>query len=391
MNPDVRAGLPSASKLARVIQCPGSESLIRVLPPDALQTADADDKETAARGTAIHRARELLSDEGLADPEDRDLYNKGLEYERILLKRWMADKGLTQDQVTEGPRENRFWLNDPETMEPLASGQLDVFYMAPPYAFVLDWKALWAWHIPPTPRSAQLRLQAVVLWADRTDITEIRVAYIKPMVPKGGTDDTCDYTVPDLRFALQHIRYQLWLAQQPDSCRYPGSECRYCPAKAYCREGAAWSLLPSVQKERQYTIIAPDPIALVQTLSPEDLLKLWAMAPLVGKGLDAVKDRLKSFSDEALAKLGLERGLGRALDPIVDVAGWIQAVKAAGWSDDQIARCLRVAKEDVAEVISEREGIAPKYASKRVSEDFDRFIERKRAEPSIRAIKGLPQ
>jgi len=102
-DPDIRAGLPSASKLARVVQCPGSEALIKTLPPAALiQTPD--DAATASRGTLIHKAREMLSDDCLGDEEDRELFSRGLEFERALVNRWMADKGLSVEQVTEGPR-----------------------------------------------------------------------------------------------------------------------------------------------------------------------------------------------------------------------------------------------------------------------------------------------
>jgi hypothetical protein len=387
-DPDIRAGLPSASKLARVVQCPGSEALIKTLPPAALiQTPD--DAATASRGTLIHKAREMLSDDCLGDEEDRELFSRGLEFERALVNRWMADKGLSVEQVTEGPREWRGWLHDPETMEPLASGQLDVHYIAKPHAFISDWKALWAWHVPPTPRSAQLRLQAVLLWLEHEDITEIRVSYVKPMTLSGGVDDFTDYSLPDLRFSLQHCIYQLWLSRQPEALRFPGAECRYCPAKPYCREAAAWSLLPSVQKEDKYTVIAPDPIALVQQMTGEDLYRVWAMAPLVGKILDAVKDRLKTFPDGVLAGFGLERTQGRKLDPIVDAGGLVAFLQHAGWTDAQIYRCMDFSKGRLAEVIAEREGLAAKWASKRVAEDFDQFIEHKRAEPSLRAIKGI--
>ena len=103
---------------------------------------------------------------------------------------------------------------------------------------------------------------------------------------------------------------------------------------------------------------------------------------------EAVK-RLKAMPDEELNKLGLERGKGRRMDPIVDVPGLIAFLKEKGWTEKEIHGCLAASKTKLAEVIGLREGLAPKYATMRVGEDFAPFIEKKESEAPLKLIKGL--
>ena len=388
---DVRGGVPSASKLARVIKCPGSENLIKSIPAAQLaQVRSAEDDELATRGTGIHKAREILNDIHLADPEDRELFRKGLEFERELIGAWMRDKGIRKSDVREGKREDRLWLNDEETMRPVASGQLDVHYLAPPHALIIDWKALWATHVPRTKESAQLRLQALLLYTNSEDIKDIRTAYDKPMVYKGGTDDFTDYAEQDLIFSRHMINYQLWLSKQDDAGRSPSEECRYCPGKAWCVEGGAWALLPSVEQDPGGGVrTIANPVERVRTLQPVDLVKLWRVQSLVKKVLEEAQARLKGFSDDQLLALGLERTKGRRLDPIVNVTGVFEFLKGKGWTQEEILACVSFSKGDIADAIVRREGIAEKYASKRVAEDLKEFIEPKEAEQGLRMVKGI--
>ena len=390
---DPRRGLPSASKLARLIQCPGSEQRIRSIPPSLLVRSSKDD-ELADMGTRIHKSRELRSDANLLDDQERDLFSRGMKYEKDLLEGWMSYYGLSSEQVTEGPAEKRMWLTDPDDpLMELASGQLDVHYLAPPYALVIDWKSLWCTYLPETNHSAQLRLQALLLWQNRTDqdVSIIRTAYDKPMIYKGGVDDFTDYQESDLQYALRLTMHQLWSAKQPGAPIYHGPECRYCPAAqaGVCREAAAWGMLPSVMKEGTQTVLAPVPDAVVERMTPEDLVKVWRYKPLLEKIMDMAVARLKGMSDQELLELGLERAKGRKLDPIVDVVGAFDFLLSQGWDRDRILRCMGFSKTKLVEDLMEREGLAQKWAQQRMEEDMGLFIEPKIAEPSLKMFKGI--
>jgi len=387
MNEDPRLGLPSASKLARVFQCPGSENMIRSLPPEAFSRKPEED-ELAMRGTKIHAAREKMSDDDL-DPEDAELYQRGIKFEQDLIKEWAAAHGIGIGNAQEGPRELRLFLNDPETFDPLASGQLDVHYTASPHALVIDWKTLYCQNLPPSNKSAQLRFQAVLLWQNRDGIEHIRVAYDKPMAYKGGADDFTDYTVDDLKFSLYEIQFGLWQARKKDAQRVPGPECRYCPAKAYCREAAAYALLPSIQKYGDHTAISPKPEEVAAHMTIEDVVEVWRMGGLAGKVIEECKDRLKTQPPEVLAQFGLEVKAGRKLDPITNGAGLWSFLENAGWSFDQIVQCVKFGKGELAKVIMAREGCPEKLAKNRLDKEFAPFIERKNADGSVGYIKGI--
>ena len=58
-------------------------------------------------------------------------------------------------------------------------------------------------------------------------------------------------------------------------------------------------------------------LEMVDRLTPADLVAIWERSTVIGKILEAVKTRLKGFSDEQLALLGLGRTPGRRLDPII--------------------------------------------------------------------------
>lgn len=390
--PDVRGGLPSASSFARDIQCPGNRQLIARIPARELELmrspADAAD---ASSGTAIHHARELLSDVHL-DEEQQQVYAQGIEMERVLVERWMQDMNISLvEEVQEGAREQRYWLHSADLV-PLASGQLDVHYLAPPFAAIWDWKAGFANAVPSSAHSAQLRLQALLLWQSRPEIQHIRVGYVRAKLKaEVSVNDFTDYTLPDLQYALAKTEFQLWETKQPGAPRHPGAECRYCPAKAWCKEAGAWSLLPSVDMEPSGKVSAlpPDAAEMVSRLTPADLVKLWRNKPLVEKVLEEAVKRLKGLDDKALMDLGLERTAGRRLDPIVNVEGAFDFLLSKGWDKATIFKCMSISKGDVGEQIGLREGIAKRYQSQRVAEDLAEFIEKKNAEPGLKQSKGI--
>jgi len=395
-DPNIRGGLPSASSFARVIQCPGSENLIRSIPRaemDALRPKE--DDEAADRGTLIHAAREKLSDADL-DTEDAEIYRQGIEYERQLVTNWMDYYGLTTADIEEGPREERLWLRDSE-LNPLGSGQMDCHYLARRrhLALIIDWKGLYSTRVPNTKHSAQLRFQALLLWQnqdDERDLETIRVAYDRAMLKAAvSVGDFTDYTLQDLKYSLQLTEFQLWWSRQPDAPLVPGPECHFCPAKAWCRTGGAWSLIPSVElrQDGQASVLSPDPEELVAKMQPDDLKKLWQFKGLITKILDASVARLKAMPDDALFALGLERSKGRKLDPITDALGVWKYLESKGWTVEERLACIEWSKGKIGEAIGRREGIAKKYQSDRVSEEFDAYIERKRAEEGLKLYKGI--
>lgn len=385
---DPRLGKPSASAFELLVECPGQPNLLREIR-DQLPPETADDDELAKSGTKIHRARETGNTLDLNE-EESERYEQGLKFERAILSKWRDDynmnEGIDPAPSFEGPREERLWLNHPETFEPLVSGQLDVQHISMPHVLIVDWKSGWAPHVKPARSNWQLRLQAVLKWRDVDGIETIRVALNRCMAYRGDTD-YADYTVSDLANSEISIQYHLWESAQPGAPRRAGPLCNYCPCKPFCPEAATYAMLPSViaQNAKPWTPAATAE-DMVAVLAPVDVLKIWRTRSVVTKILDACTDRLKRMPKEQLAELGLELPeKGAKSDSITDVKGAIEYFQSIGATEDQIMRCLEMSKGDATDLLGTLRGSASKKAAAQIlDKELDPFITRGFKAPSLK-------
>ena len=368
MSDDPRLNLPSASSFERIVQCPGSAALIASLPPNKEEAPD----EIAARGTRIHEARRTGNTLSLEEDEAED-YRLGLKHERALAYQTFGE----EPDVKEFSWLPRLWLSDPQTCEPCLSGETDVLYIKPPLAAVLDWKTGWNNWLTPSQRNWQLRVYAVLVWKEFDGLERIRVGLIKPKA-KIDPVDFVDYSTEDLRQSEQAIFFHLWRARQPDAPRTPGAHCRYCPARAFCKEAAAYSLLPSVINTNG------DLLAAVQQLSGPDLVKLFETETVVTKIFEAVKTRLKAMPDWQLGELGLERGKPMRLDPIFDTEGVWKFLVATGAELKDLWPALQWSKGKLADMLRATRGFSEEGAQQYIREALAEFIEKKDAEAPLK-------
>jgi hypothetical protein len=374
---DERLGLISASDAAGW-SCAGKKKLCATLPPEALTQPE---DPSATSGTRVHRAFETGNTLELSE-EEAEVYNQGLKFLDQLVQQWMRDRNLSDCE--ELSREERYWYRHPETMEPLTSAKLDRQYISGEDAMVIDAKTGWVKNLVPSPRSTQLRVQAVCFWKEFPQVKRIRVAHCKARL-KVGTNDYADYTTFDLENADRHILFHLWQSEQEDAPFTPGPHCNYCPAKAYCRMAGAYSLLPSVVAEN--AIQKVDIEAAVARMQPADLKRLWQSKSIVEKILDTVVGRLKGMSEEELASLGLKIGKGRALDRIVDTKGAFDFLSQALLDGDRLWGCMSFSKGDLAKVVRSAKGLSSdKAASEWIKTALEDFIEKKNAEGSIQEL-----
>jgi len=333
---DPRLGLPSASSFAADVACPGRRQLLSSLP----STIDMPD-EDSSRGTRIHDALMKESPADLQDESEIDDYTKGLKHIEDLCFEWSEQVGQFP---TELPREERLWLND-KAMNPIISGQLDRHWRAGNSLLILDWKTGWNTYVPPAVKSWQLRLYAVLGYRNYDDITHVRVAFVKPKL-KSDPIDFCDYTAQDLEDSEQAILYHLWACKQPDAPRIAGAHCRFCPAKGFCPESGAFTLLPSVLAQNP----GSDSFAIeerVNALQPMDLVRIWQYKAVIGGILDAVTARLKAMTDEELASMGIKRSKPKQLDPIVNVKGAFERLKYEGIPEDALWKLMDISKTGI--------------------------------------------
>jgi hypothetical protein len=381
MSQEDRGHLPSGSKFERIVACPGSHLLEQSIPPSDKEYVDP----LASRGTRIHYAFQTGDTSELSSDEVAD-YEQGLKHLDLIVAQWQRDFGL--DNVQEGPRESRYWLHHPDTMEPMASGQLDRYFIAAKHgrALLLDLKSGWATHVQRSPSNWQMRVYALALW-EETGISNIRVA-IDRAKSRVGFEDFTDYTEADLRYSRELFLMHSHEASMPDAPRYPGPHCFYCLGKPGCPQAAAYCMLPGIiaQQAAPDTRKAEEQVGM---LADADLLKLWNADTIIRRVLDAVDTRLKSFPKERLAALGLELPEnGRKLDPIVRVRECFQFLRdIQQLPEDKLWEAMSMSKGPIQAMIQESKMLTSKGAEGWISEALAEYIEKKNAAPSLRRLK----
>lgn len=385
---DPRAGVPSASKFSTVVDCPGQDQFYRRLLREGKIALDIAPDHDASFGVAVHEARRTGNTLNL-DAEQLAAYEHGMSIERKILAQWRADYGI-KDYREIPPMSERLFLHHPETLDPVASGEIDVLYIAEPRALIVDWKALGGYYTPPAKRNEQLRVYGVCAWKNYDGIENLRVA-IDRCNERESTEDYCTYTLTDLKNSEQSIMYHLWYAQQESAPRRPGPQCHFCPCAANCPEAGAMALLPTVIARRALNNQSVDVEDMVAAMSHEDLLKVWDMSGVVEKIIKAVDARLKLLSKEELNRLGLELPAeGKVRDAVKDVKGAFAFLRdAQNLPEDKLWAALGLAKGKVSEILQSERSMAKKWADKLATELLEKFSERTHDKPSLKEIKGI--
>jgi hypothetical protein len=382
MDPE-RLDLPSASNAA-FWSCAGQSNLVKKMPTEATHSDSKD--EITERGTRIHKARETGNTFPL-DEEEMKIYLSGLEYEAKILAKWRDINLLGPDDYVEGPREERLWLHDPQTLNPVASGKLDVHYVSKNYkhALVIDWKTGFCSHLVGATGSSQLRLQAVLLKNEIPSLETIWVAFCKPLFDHKDID-YCTYEEMDLKYSLEAVMLHLYWSRQADAQRVPGKHCRYCPARAgWCPQAAAYALLPSVIASQ--VLIGDKPADAVEKCTPQDLYELWDNGPTIRSILDESVKRLRAFSESQLKELCLMFGKGRERNTITNVRECHEYLLKLGWPEEEVWKCMDFINGRIAELVMRQKGLEKKDAGEWVKTELARFITKSEDAKPIRSLK----
>lgn len=292
---DERFGLPSASAMDRVVNCPGSVSLELICPPTK-------EEAVTEQGDRIHKALETSETIGLT-PEDIKIYSRLKNLEDEAHANWQSEFSIEEHSLS---REQRLWINHPQTFKPLCSAKLDLFFIATGRALVIDWKTGFK-DATPSESNWQLRTQLVALYQSNPTLKHIRVAIGQSrFITKF---DFCDYTLADIQHSERELLHHLWKAEQPDAPRRPGDHCRYCKARGFCKEAAAWSLVPVIEvgnieakSAKQSKSVVRD---RVSKLSLEACAAIWERSKIANQIFDCIEERLKDLPVDELNQLGL--------------------------------------------------------------------------------------
>lgn len=334
-----RLGLPSASGMDRVIRCPGSIAAERGLPePEKLAITES--------GTAIHEALHTGDEEALGMTE-REIKDNLYEMERVALVKWHNDGFLNDNLKTE--REKRYWLRD-ESLSPVASGQPDVIHFGEKSFLLINFKTGYA---DPTPSELnwQSRTEVVVTWFNHPQMEHARAGIAASRLT--SKLDTTDYDRADYERFKREIFHAVWRAQQPDAPRVPGDHCRWCKAKALCRENAVYNMI--IASRVPVAPGKPDDMSIIQAihhLSPAELGFFYARKGSLEVAMEAAKERLLSMSEEELKSAGFQKMQGSQIGTITSDILAFQRLAAILTPEERL-QCIKIVRGRAVELYSE--------------------------------------
>lgn len=293
MSSDPRRGLPSASAMFRLANCPGSQTLILSLR-EAGKHYELPSPE-AASGIRIHNFEALDALGSTAQAED---FFRAMNSEERAVSRKMAEirNSLVGEFLGNGSEkeiivEKRFWYR--QNFTPRFSGQPDFIAIKDKRALVINYKS-GRLEAEPAADNLQLRTEAVLLKHNRPDLEQIIASIVEPLV--SWESEAVGYDQKDMAIAEQEILAFVTRAQWDTQKRVPGAWCRYCPARAHCREALAYV----------ESIPSPRPENLIRELPRGDAgTALWEKIKVAKKLIETIEETYtRILEDEPTALPG---------------------------------------------------------------------------------------
>lgn len=384
---DPRQGLPSASTAYRRRRCPGSRLAEKDIPePPTSDIAEA--------GTRIHKAFETGDLTFCDDLEEQRIAQNLLDLAEAAVGDWRIHHELvgyrgTGPEVEEVFREKRLWIHHPQTGEKLESAQLDQYRIFRDHCLILDAKS--GFHAaPPSPKNYQLRVQMLDVWLNHPHINHFRVGIVQARI--GASYNYVDYTINDARYALSEFLLADHLSRQDDAPRDAGDWCNYCKAKPYCSTAGIYAMMSRNYLEQTAgAIVGTDDVLLkVIQLPLASLAYIEERRSLAEKVFEAVKDRLKGFSKEELATVGLTKTDDTEISEVTDVPKARSILVPKYIDETQFWTCVKLALGTVTKLVqktyAKQQKITQKKAAELLREDLQSTITKTKRAGYITAL-----
>ena len=351
MTTDPRQGLPSASGLYRLRNCPGSYAMGREAIARNMTPPDGGDD--AASGTRIHKWLETES------AEDWNALNYSEQQTAALCqsqaRRLLADFAKRHGEITWTGREKRLAINAfgivldaASSLNRIGSGQADLIAQAGDNLLVIDYKT---GRGDITPADANDQLRGLAALASHINRGSVTVAIVAPMV---GQPTVAVFDREALKAAKAWL-VQTWLDAPHGTETAAGDWCQYCPARLICRAYAAHNaatLAPLTQdglpdgkvKEALFARAYESDAATLAEMGERVRMLEWGAAAIKsaigkrleegGRGADELKAAGWSLKEEC--------GAREITDP--DKAAQLLAPLLAGAEGGATAALMRAAK-----------------------------------------------
>ena len=227
MTNDPRRGLPSASSLERLHNCPGSWLATK----DMLDESNADSEA----GTRIHKALETGDMTGLSADEEQTAEMCQIQSDNVMNEWVKSDHpkslGIHKEQRLGITRIGGVVKVTDETKADLVfTGQADLIVIDGKRGLVLDYKT-GRGEVADAAENLQLRgLAVMAAWVWRLD--SVRVAIVQPWAGPASVADYDRQALDQSRLWLYSVLERVKTATPNDL--NPGDWCHYCKAKAVC-------------------------------------------------------------------------------------------------------------------------------------------------------------
>lgn len=392
MNTDERHGLPSASKMDRVANCPWSHKAESFFPAE-------ETNEAANSGTRIHAVLAGAASADTLTVAEQETAEMCARQAEELIAAWK-----TEDAHLVTLKEERLWLHKGNLVMRKAgtgatfSGQADLILIDKNErrALVIDYKTGRGEQAEAVdnPQLASL----AVLVANYCDCDMVRVALVQPWA---GKPTVADYDEDALDRASTWLRDSLRAAEfsVPGQAK-AGSWCKWCKA-------ASNNACPAFRRytEQVPALLQPETVA---DLSPkEQLQELYGRAmrmpaaeladaigklTLVGKAIDALKDAAKERAQndpEFQQFYTLREKAGRR--SICDVGEAFSRSAALGVSAVDFTGACKVPMSAIRDLLGKATGQKGKALDAVVDSVLDGITEQSEPSIELKAVEGGAQ
>ena len=296
--PDEREGMPSGSGAKRWLTCPGSHLAERGLPDS--QTEDA------AEGEMLHAVMESPASPHRAKLSDEQAHC--IEFCRAT--RLKLSKEILGTDEPQAFVEERWWLRNPATLDPVASCRVDWAGFSDDSMIVLDWK-FGRKAVDHADVNDQLRFAAAVAWSEFSPAT-VYVGIVAPRAD-GERVTVAKFTADQCELARAEMVAGALRAMQPGQPRCPSAgACHYCRARGTeaCPESIA-----------ETTALAT--VSASEIATPERVAELLDKCELAERVIDAIRANAKRMISDGVSVPGWRLKPGNKPKKITDpVAAW---------------------------------------------------------------------
>ena len=363
---DPRKGLPSASGFPRYALCPGS-----FLAEQSVDWKEDDDPD-AVSGDRIHAA---LAGIPIAEPLTADESETAdLCYH---LARRVAEQVFGSCPDT-GRWEERLWYPDPNTLEPLFSGQFDLLFRARRRVLVIDYKT--GRNEVDAESSWQLRALAALVVENElvSEDERLFLAIVQPWVSPQVR--VVEYNLADRHDALTESRRLARDVMRPGQPRVPSeAACRHCRAKAICPEARAVVAYAA-------NLILPDG-RQGEVLDAAAAAWLLDRCRLAERVIVGIRGRAKAILEENPNAIpGWHLKAGAVRQKIVDVRSLWERIAPLGVAVAQFTAACGMTKTDLRQLLRQARGLKGHALEETVAELLIGLVEEKQAAPQLQRV-----